>query len=48
MTIAGREIKSLNLVDTEVAVVCVRRTADVASQKRYEIVLEELDEFFLK
>jgi len=46
--IAVREITSLNLVDTEVAVVCIRRTADVASQNRYEIVLDELDEFFLK
>jgi len=48
MMIAVREITSLNLVDTEVAVVRFRRTSDVASQNRYETALEELDEFFLK
>jgi hypothetical protein len=48
VTIAVREITSLNLVDTKVAVVCIRRTADVACQNRYETVLEELVEFFLK
>jgi len=32
----------------EVAAVCTRRTADVASQNRYETVLEEMDKFFLK
>lgn len=48
VTIAVREITSLNLVDTKVAVVCIGRTADVACQNSYETVLEELDEFFLK
>jgi outer membrane protein assembly factor BamD (BamD/ComL family) len=47
VTIAVRVITSLNL-DIEVAAVCTRRTADVASQNRYETVLEEMDEFFLK
>jgi hypothetical protein len=48
VTIAVEEIMSLNLVDIEVAVVCNIRTRDVASQNRYENVLEELEELFLK
>jgi hypothetical protein len=48
VTTTVREITSLNLVDAEVAVVCIGRTADVASQNRYETVPEELDEFFLE
>jgi hypothetical protein len=47
VTTAVREITSLNLVDTEVAVECIR-TADAASQNRYETEMVELDEFFLK